>query len=101
MTEQDLKVKNTCQLQIRHTAWEETSWKMKCSVAGTMFLQIFISQTIDLCKKIKFLTTFFGEIMVWSFFYIKLHVTEMHESLNEVCEGVVRVKNYTKESCLP
>ena len=54
-----------------HTAWEETSRKMKCSAVGTMILHIFISQTIDLCKKIKFLTTFFGEIMVWSFFLYK------------------------------
>ena len=47
-----------------HTAWEETSRKMKCSAVGTMILQIFISQTIDLCKKINFLMTFFGEIAI-------------------------------------
>ena len=83
------------------TAWEETSRKMKCSAVGTMILQIFISQTIDLCKKIIFLTTFFGEMTIWSFCLIKLHVIEMCKSPNEVCEGVAGVKNYTKESCLP
>ena len=35
------------------------------------------------------------------FFLYKTPRDRMRESLNEVCEGVVRVKNYTKESCLP
>ena len=84
-----------------HTVWEETSRKMKCTSVGTMILQKFISQTIDFCKKINVLTTFFGEMMIRSFFLIKIHKTEMRESLNEVCEGVAGVKTYTKESCRP
>ena len=86
-------------IYVLYTAWEETSRKMKCSAVGTMILQIFISQTIDLCKKINVLATFFGEMTVWSFFFIKLHVTERLASLNEVCEGVAGVKNPTRESC--
>ena len=76
-----------------HTAWEEPSRQMKCTAVGTMILHIFISQTIGLCKKINFLTAFFGEMMVWSFSFIKLRVSEMRSSLNEVCEGVAGMKN--------
>ena len=45
--------------------------------------------------------TFFGEIAIWSFFLIKLLVTESLESLNEVSEGVAGVKNHTKKCCCP
>ena len=51
-----------------HTAWEGTSRKMKWSVVRTMILDIFISQTIDLCKKINVLTTFFGDIIILRYY---------------------------------
>ena len=37
---------------------------------------------------------FFREDRLKSFFLIKLHMTERLETLNEVCEGMARLKNH-------
>ena len=57
--------------------------------------------TYNISKIQKILARFFGEITIWSFFLIKLHVTERQKSLNEVCEGVTELKNHTKKFCWP
>ena len=55
----------------------------------------------NICKNQKVLTTHFGEITILIFLLIKLHVTEVLESLNEVCEGIAGEKNHTKKCCSP
>ena len=55
----------------------------------------------NISKNQNFLTMFFGEIAIWSFFFIKLHVTEGLKLLKEVYERVAGIKNHTKKCCLP
>ena len=60
---------------------------------------LVISYNISKIQKI--LARFFGEIAIWSFFLIKLHVTERLGSLNEVYEWVAGLKNHTNKCCWP